>query len=63
MLGKEKSTMRGQINSIKQKSVGLIEEIIEVNGRKRVFIPEEIKEKLLKKAKVRVKKKDKSRYD
>ncbi len=55
MLGKERSTIRGQINRIKQKSETLIEEIIEKNGKKRVFIPEELKEKLLKKSKVRVK--------
>ena len=54
MLGKERSTIRGQINSIKQKSEGLIEEIVEKNGKKRMFIPEELKEKLLKKSKVRV---------
>lgn len=53
VLGKERSTIRGQINSIKQKS-DIIEEVVESNGKKRVFIPEEIKEKLLKKAKVRV---------
>ncbi|MBS3072076.1 hypothetical protein J4408_03730 [Candidatus Pacearchaeota archaeon] len=58
LLGKEKSTIRGQINAIKQKSEGLIEEIIEKNGKKRVFIPEEIKEKLQKYAKVRVTKKN-----
>lgn len=55
MLGKEKSTIRGQINTIKSKSEGLICEKIEENGKKRVYIPEEIKEKLLKKQKVRVK--------
>jgi biotin operon repressor len=55
MLGKERSTIRGQINTIRQKSGGLIEEEIEKNGKKRVFIPEEMKEKMLKKAKVRVK--------
>ena len=55
MLGKEKSTIRGQINTIKQKSDALLEEVIEKNGKKRVYIPEEIKEKMLKKAKVRVK--------
>lgn len=55
MLNKEKSTIRGQINSIKSKSESLIEEVIERNGKKRVFIPEEMKEKLLKKQKVRVK--------
>ncbi|GAH73523.1 unnamed protein product, partial [marine sediment metagenome] len=53
ILGKERSTIRGQINAIRQKS-GLIEELIEKKGKKRVFIPEEIKEKLLKRAKVRV---------
>lgn len=55
MLGKERSTIRGQINGIKQKSEEIIEEVLERNGKKRVFIPEEIKEKLLKKQKVRVK--------
>ena len=54
LLGKERSTVRGQINSIKQKSEGLIEEIVEKNGKKRVYVPEEIKEKLSKYAKVRV---------
>lgn len=56
MLGKTRATIRGQINSIKQKSEGLLEEIIEKNGKKRVFIPEEIKQILLKDAKVRVRK-------
>ena len=55
MLGKERSTIRGQLNRIKQKSVKIFNEIIEKNGKKRIFIPEEIKEKLLKKVKVRVK--------
>ncbi len=54
LLGKEKSTVRGQINSIKQKSEGLILEMIEKNGKKRVYVPEEIKEKMQKYAKVRV---------
>jgi hypothetical protein len=54
MLGKEKSTIRGQINAIRSRSEGLIEEIIEQNGKKRVYIPENIKEKVLKKTKVRV---------
>ncbi len=53
MLGKEKSTIRGQINSIKQKSE-IIEEQIEKNGKKRIYIGEDIKEKMLKKSKVRV---------
>jgi len=38
MLGKERSTIRGQINRIKQKSE-IIEEQIEKNGKKRLFIP------------------------
>ena len=60
MLGKEKSTIRGQINSIKQKSEGLLEELIEKNGKKRVYIPDNIKEKMLKKSKVRVNQKRKT---
>jgi biotin operon repressor len=56
MLGKERSTIRGQINRIKQKSEGLIEETTEQNGKKRVFIPENLKEIMLKKTKVRVRK-------
>ena len=55
MLGKERSTIRGQINTMRQKSEGIIEEEIEKNGKKRVFIPPHIKEKMLKKTKVRVK--------
>jgi len=61
LLGKEKSTIRGQVNAIKQKKEGLIEEISEKNGKKRVYVPEEIKEKLAKYAKVRVGKKRKVR--
>ena len=56
VLGKERSTIRGQINAIKSKSDGIVEEITEKNGKKRVFIPDEIREKLLKKTKVRVRK-------
>ena len=56
MLGKRKATLRGQINSIRQKSEGLIEEIIGENNKKRVFIPEKMREILLKSGKVRVKK-------
>ena len=63
LLGKERSTVRGQINTIKQKSEGIIEEISEKNGKKRVFIPEEIREKLSKYAKVRVNKKKKVRVN
>jgi predicted transcriptional regulator len=55
LLGKDKSTIRGQINAIKQKSDGLIMESSESNGKKRVFIPDEMKQILFKTAKVRVK--------
>jgi hypothetical protein len=48
LLGKDKATIRGQINSIRQKSEGIIEELIEKNGKKRVYIPEEMREILLK---------------
>jgi uncharacterized protein YoxC len=58
LLGKEKATIRGQVNAIKQKSE-LIEEIVEKNGKKRVFVRPEIREKLAKYAKVRVGKKKK----
>jgi predicted transcriptional regulator len=56
ILGKSKSTIRGQINTIKQKSESLIQEYSEPNGKKRLFVPEEIKQILLKSAKVRVNK-------
>lgn len=59
MLGKTRSTIRGQINSIKQKSEGLIEEYVEQNGKKRVYIPQEIREKIVKNIKVRVQKEEK----
>ncbi|MCK5600864.1 hypothetical protein KAR91_03285, partial [Candidatus Pacearchaeota archaeon] len=52
ILGKERSTIRGQINTIKQKNNSVIDEVIEKNGKKRVYISTEIKEKMLKKAKV-----------
>src|SRR3990172_5862324 len=61
MLGKERSTIRGQINRIKQKSESLIEEITEQNGKKRVFIPENIRENMLKKTKVRVGKREENK--
>lgn len=54
LLGKERSTVRGQVNAIKQKNEGLIMEITEKNGKKRVYVPEEVRNKLQKYAKVRV---------
>jgi len=60
LLGKERATIRGQINAIKQKSEGLIRELTEPTGKKRVFVNEEVRNKLEKYAKVRVE--DKQRY-
>lgn len=63
MFGKDKSTIRGQINAIKQKSEGLIEDSVEPNGKKRLYIPEEIKQIIVKTAKVRVRNKQKMRAE
>ena len=56
MLGKERATIRGQLNSIKQKSDGLIAEQIEKNNKKRFYIHDRVKGALLKKVKVRYRK-------
>jgi hypothetical protein len=61
LLGKDKSTIRGQINHIKQKSEGLIEESREVNGKKRLYIPDKMRDIILKSVKVRVKSKKKTK--
>ncbi len=63
MLGKSEATIRGQINSIKQKSEGLIFEQVEKNNKKRLYIPDKFKEILLKKVKVRLKKDKKSKKE
>jgi len=55
LLGKDKSTIRGQINALRQKSPGVIEEQIEPNGKKRLFVPEKIRSFIVKSVKVRVK--------
>ena len=55
MMGKDRATIRGQMNRIKQKSEGLVYEQIEKNNKKRLYIPKKLKEALLKKVKVRVK--------
>lgn len=51
ILNKDKATIRGQMNSIKQKSEGMVEEAMEPNGKKRYFIPEDMREMLLNKIK------------
>jgi len=55
LLGKDKATIRGQINSIRQKSEGLIDELTERNGKKRVFIPDDMKSILLRTIKTNIK--------
>lgn len=63
MLGKRTATIRGQINTIKQKSEGLLEEIIGENNKKRVYIPDRTKEVLLKSKKVKNKKNQEKEVD
>ena len=55
LLGKDKSTIRGQINSIKQKSADVIMEIRELNGKKRLYIPDEIRNMIIKSVKIKIK--------
>ena len=55
LLGKDKSTIRGQINAIKQKNIDVILEIRESNGKKRLYIPDEIRNMIIKSVKVKVK--------
>lgn len=57
LLGKDRSTIRGQVNMIRQKAEGLIDEITEKSGKKRVFVQEDVKHALQKYAKVRMGKK------
>ena len=54
VLGKNKSTIRGQINTIKQKNNGLIMESREFSGKKRLYVPNEIKNNIVKSVKVRI---------
>ena len=55
VLGKDKSTIRGQINTIKQKEGNIIMEKRESNGKKRLYIPDEVKSMIMKGVKVKVK--------
>ena len=58
MMGKDTATIRGQVNSIKQKCNGLIEEQIEKNGKKRLYVPDNMRDLLLRKAKTRSKRRE-----
>jgi len=51
MLGKNKSTLRGQINNIKLKSPGLIKEVVENDGTKKFYVDENVKDEVLKRTK------------
>jgi hypothetical protein len=55
LLGKDKSTIRGQINTIKQKNEGIIMEVRESNGKKRLYIPDEVRSMIIKSVKVKIK--------
>ena len=62
LLGKNVSTIRGQINNIKQKSgESLLCEILEKSGKKRFYIDEKVKDILFKKIKIKAKKVSKIR--
>lgn len=52
LLAKDKSTVRSQINNIKQKNESLINEFIEKSGKKRYYVNEKLKGILLKKMKI-----------
>lgn len=56
LLGKDKTTVRGQINNIKQKAYSLIDEMLEKNGKKRYYINEKTKNMLLKTVKAKKRK-------
>ncbi len=55
VMGKDKSTIRGQVNNIKRKSEDLIKESVEKDGSKRFYISEGIKNVLLKQIKKEIK--------
>ena len=61
LLGKNKSTIRGQINTIKQKNEELIVEARELNGKKRLYIPDKIRSMIIKSVKIKVKASKKSK--
>lgn len=56
LLGKDKSTVRGQLNNIKQKVHGLVRGSLESSGKKRYYIEEKVKEMVLAKVKTRSRK-------
>jgi hypothetical protein len=63
LLGKESATIRGQINNIKLKTNGVVNESLEKSGKKRYYMEEKMKEMLLKSAKVRVRNRENAEKD
>lgn len=59
ILGKNESTVRGQINNIKRKTEDVICEKSELNGQKRFYIDERVKNKILRQYVVKSRKKTK----
>lgn len=57
ILGKDESTVRGQVSNIKRKTDGLVLEKSENNGQKRFYVEERVKNKIMRKYKVKTKKK------
>lgn len=55
LLGKDKSTIRGQINTIRQKNNSIILESVESNGKKRLYISEDVRSKIIKNVKIKIK--------
>ena len=55
LLGKDKSTIRGQINTVKHKNANIIMEVREANGKKRLYIPDEVRNIIIKSVKIKVK--------
>jgi DNA-directed RNA polymerase specialized sigma24 family protein len=53
ILGKDESTVRGQLSNIKRKTDELLLEMSESNGQKRFYIEDRIKNKIMKKYKVK----------
>lgn len=52
ILGKNKSTIRGQINTIKKKTPGILEEFLELSGKKRLYIPEKNRKEIIRVIKI-----------
>ena len=48
VIGKDKSTVRGLMNSVRRKYDDIVSDVVEENGRKRFFIEEDIKSEVMK---------------